>query len=540
MTRGGVRRARGGRDARLRALQRDGHRLDDDLAGRGARHVACRGPRRSPPSTRGADARRRGDRARARSSSRATGRGPSQILTAEAFDNAITLLMAIGGSHQRGHPPARARRPRRRAARRSTASTSSRGARRCSSNVRPSGEHLVEQLLPRRRDPRRAARARAAAARRARSPSPARTLARGIRRRRRRPTATVIAALDAPFAADGGIAVLRGSLAPDGAVIKRSAASPELLRHRGPAVVFEDIDDVARADRRSRRSTSSPTRCSCCATPGRRAAPGMPEWGQLPIPSKLLRARRHRHGADLGCADERHRLRHRRPPRRARSRRPAGPLARCATATRSCSTSRAGRLDARHSRPPSSRAGSPRRAARRPKYRRGYGATVPRARAAGRRGLRLRLPAPPPGEARRARAARAAQRLDRRLVIPNGRAASARLRFGWCPEGTGAFRLGRMAGEVLISASLRSSTVSREAVDAVGAEIRSVRPRTTSSAASLASPGPWVTPDSLQPASTTYPSIPGAAPRMWRPSGVHVGSPLAARGCRICRAPGSP
>ncbi len=55
----------------------------------------------------------------------------------------------------------------------------------------------------------------------------------------------VIATLGAPFGAQGGIAIVRGSLAPDGAVVKRSAASSELLRHRGPAVVFEDIDDLA-------------------------------------------------------------------------------------------------------------------------------------------------------------------------------------------------------------------------------------------------------------------------------------------------------
>ena len=64
-------------------------------------------------------------------------------------------------------------------------------------------------------------------------------------------------------------------------------------------------------------STSTPTPCWCSRTPARRARPGMPEWGQLPIPSKLLRAGRDRHGADLGRAHERHLLRHRRAARRA-------------------------------------------------------------------------------------------------------------------------------------------------------------------------------------------------------------------------------
>ena len=53
----------------------------------------------------------------------------------------------------------------------------------------------------------------------------------------------VIFPLDAPFKPDGGIAVLRGNLAPDGAIVKPSAASPELMTHTGRAVVFETIED---------------------------------------------------------------------------------------------------------------------------------------------------------------------------------------------------------------------------------------------------------------------------------------------------------
>ena len=52
-----------------------------------------------------------------------------------------------------------------------------------------------------------------------------------------------------PFKPQGGIAVLRGNLAPDGAVLKPSAATPKLMKHKGRAVVFEDIDDLhARID----------------------------------------------------------------------------------------------------------------------------------------------------------------------------------------------------------------------------------------------------------------------------------------------------
>ena len=59
----------------------------------------------------------------------------------------------------------------------------------------------------------------------------------------------VIASIDAPLKEEAGIAVLRGNLCPDGAIIKPSAASPELLQHRGRAVVFESIEDYkARVD----------------------------------------------------------------------------------------------------------------------------------------------------------------------------------------------------------------------------------------------------------------------------------------------------
>jgi dihydroxyacid dehydratase/phosphogluconate dehydratase len=97
----------------------------------------------------------------------------------------------------------------------------------------------------------------------------------------------VIAPLDAPLAAEGGIAVVRGSLAPDGALIKRSAASPSLLWHRGPAVVFEDVYDVAaRID--DPGLDVGPDSVLVLRNAGPKGGPGMPEWGQLPIPKKLL------------------------------------------------------------------------------------------------------------------------------------------------------------------------------------------------------------------------------------------------------------
>jgi dihydroxyacid dehydratase/phosphogluconate dehydratase len=100
---------------------------------------------------------------------------------------------------------------------------------------------------------------------------------------------SVIAALDTPLAAEGGIAVVRGSLAPNGALIKRSAASPDLLRHRGPAIVFENIYDLAERIDDPGLEVSADS-VLVLRDSGPRGGPGMPEWGQLPIPSKLLRA----------------------------------------------------------------------------------------------------------------------------------------------------------------------------------------------------------------------------------------------------------
>ena len=99
----------------------------------------------------------------------------------------------------------------------------------------------------------------------------------------------VIRSLDQPFKPGGGIAVLRGNLAPDGAVLKPSAASPALMRHRGRAVVFTDADDLkARIDAPDLEvdANSVLVHRNC----GPKGYPGMPEIGNLPIPAKLLKA----------------------------------------------------------------------------------------------------------------------------------------------------------------------------------------------------------------------------------------------------------
>ena len=91
-----------------------------------------------------------------------------------------------------------------------------------------------------------------------------------------------------PFKPNAGIAILRGNLAPDGAVIKLSAASPSLLQHRGRAVVFENIEDF-----HSRVNDDSLDIDENCVMVlqncGPRGYPGMAEVGNMPIPGKLLR-----------------------------------------------------------------------------------------------------------------------------------------------------------------------------------------------------------------------------------------------------------
>ena len=99
--------------------------------------------------------------------------------------------------------------------------------------------------------------------------------------------AEVIRPRDTPLVAHGGIAVLRGNLAPDGAVIKPAAASPELLQHRGRAVVFDSIEDFhARIDDPDLDvdATSVLVLRGC----GPKGYPGMPEVANMPLPKKLL------------------------------------------------------------------------------------------------------------------------------------------------------------------------------------------------------------------------------------------------------------
>src|SRR5437868_4901029 len=91
-----------------------------------------------------------------------------------------------------------------------------------------------------------------------------------------------------PLKASGGLVVLRGNLAPNGAVIKAAAASAELLKHVGKAVVFDDYNDMAaRIDRDDLAADADSVLILRNAGP--LGGPGMPEWGMLPVPKKLLK-----------------------------------------------------------------------------------------------------------------------------------------------------------------------------------------------------------------------------------------------------------
>lgn len=99
----------------------------------------------------------------------------------------------------------------------------------------------------------------------------------------------VIRSVENPIYPQGGIAVLGGNLAPRGAIIKRSAADPELMEHEGRAVVFEGVQDMAlRVD--DPDLDVSPQDILVLKHIGPKGAPGMPEAGYMPIPRKLARA----------------------------------------------------------------------------------------------------------------------------------------------------------------------------------------------------------------------------------------------------------
>ncbi|CAM3444865.1 L-arabinonate dehydratase [Paracidovorax anthurii] len=98
----------------------------------------------------------------------------------------------------------------------------------------------------------------------------------------------VIRPIDNPIYAEGALAVLRGNIAPGGAVIKPSACAPHLQRHTGPALVFDDYPSMKAAVEDPDLDVT-PGHIMVLRNAGPQGGPGMPEWGMLPIPAKLVK-----------------------------------------------------------------------------------------------------------------------------------------------------------------------------------------------------------------------------------------------------------
>ncbi len=209
---------------------------------------------------------------------------PSRILTEQAFENALRVFMAIGGSTNAViHLPAIAGRlglklplDKFDAFSRTTPLLV---------NLRPSGQFHMEDLFEAGGIP---------AVMQELAPLlhldcltvTGQTVGENIQRARvlRR---DVIRPLHEPLATEGGTAILHGNLCPRGAVIKQSAASPQLLRHRGRALVFDNQEDLeARIDRPD--LDVHPDDVLVLRNIGPRGGPGMPEWGSIAMPRKLL------------------------------------------------------------------------------------------------------------------------------------------------------------------------------------------------------------------------------------------------------------
>jgi dihydroxy-acid dehydratase len=99
----------------------------------------------------------------------------------------------------------------------------------------------------------------------------------------------VIHGLDKPLYPEGATAVLKGNLAPRGCVMKPAAAEKRFLQHRGKAIAFDNYDHMAREVERDDLDVT-PDHILVLKNGGPKGGPGMPEWGQLPIPKKLIKA----------------------------------------------------------------------------------------------------------------------------------------------------------------------------------------------------------------------------------------------------------
>ncbi|MCC6780550.1 MAG: dihydroxy-acid dehydratase [Hyphomicrobiales bacterium] len=211
---------------------------------------------------------------------------PDKILTAAAFDNAIKVHMAMGGSTNAIiHVVAMARR----AGIPVDMQTFDRISRQIPvlANVRPSGKYLMEDFyyagglralmlqLQDRLDL-------------SCTTVTGRTLGESIAGAEVH-LPDVIHALAEPIYAEGATAVLTGNLAPGGCVMKPAAADKRFLEHRGRALAFEDYNHMAREVERDDLEVT-PDHVLVLKNAGPKGGPGMPEWGMLPIPKRLVKA----------------------------------------------------------------------------------------------------------------------------------------------------------------------------------------------------------------------------------------------------------
>ncbi|MBL9137363.1 MAG: dihydroxy-acid dehydratase [Verrucomicrobiales bacterium] len=212
---------------------------------------------------------------------------PSKLVSRATFENAVTTLMAIGGSTNAVvHLLAMARR----AGVALTLDDFDRISRKVPLllNLRPTGEFLMEDfhdaggvrvLLREIRDL-LCAEARGVGGT---------TLEEWVMAETLPPlNPAVIRPRDKPLATEGGVAVLRGNLAPQGCVMKHTAAEPRWCVHRGKAVVFEDYSDLKRRIHADDLEVTADS-VLVLKNAGPVGGPGMPEWGMLPIPKKLLK-----------------------------------------------------------------------------------------------------------------------------------------------------------------------------------------------------------------------------------------------------------
>jgi dihydroxy-acid dehydratase len=211
---------------------------------------------------------------------------PDKILTAASFENAIRVHMALGGSTNAIiHVVAMARR--------AGIALSLEQFDQISrtvpviANIRPSGKYLMEDFFYAGGLPAVMKMLGGSLAGSCLTVNGC-TVAQNIERAEVF-NADVIRPLDKSIYAEGATAVLRGNLAPRGAVMKPSAAEPRLRKHRGKALVFRDYDHMAAEVERDDLDVT-PDHVLVLQNAGPKGGPGMPEWGMLPIPRKLVKA----------------------------------------------------------------------------------------------------------------------------------------------------------------------------------------------------------------------------------------------------------